>query len=122
MPNHINAEICGGTISSMQGILDYLAGTYLYRRLFANPTYYFVEDLSSKGMTLFLNKVITNCVDELIKSKCISSDDVHLKLQSTSIGAIASKYYLNHLTVRHFYDKLTNCLTVEEVLKILSVK
>lgn len=120
LPNHINAEICGGTISSMQGILDYLAGTYLYRRLFANPTYYFVEDLSSKGMTLFLNKVITNCVDELIKSKCISSDDVHLKLQSTSIGAIASKYYLNHLTVRHFYDKLTNCLTVEEVLKILS--
>ena len=37
LPNHINAEICAGTIMIKQHIAEYLAGTYLYRRLFANP-------------------------------------------------------------------------------------
>lgn len=37
LPNHINAEIASGTISNRQDIVNYLGGTYLYRRLFANP-------------------------------------------------------------------------------------
>jgi activating signal cointegrator complex subunit 3 len=37
LPNHVNAEICSGEITNRQGIMNYLAGTYLYRRLFANP-------------------------------------------------------------------------------------
>ncbi|PIO61690.1 helicase protein [Teladorsagia circumcincta] len=37
LANHVNAEINAGTITSKQGIMEYIAGTYLYRRLFANP-------------------------------------------------------------------------------------
>lgn len=80
LPNHVNAEICSGLISSKQGILDYLAGTYLYRRFFANPSYYFINDLSTETITLFLNKLIDNCVDELLNSKCILINVSHYYL------------------------------------------
>lgn len=37
LANHVNAEVNAGMVSSKQGIMEYLAGTYFYRRLFANP-------------------------------------------------------------------------------------
>lgn len=77
MPNHINAEICAGAISSNQGILDYLTDTYLYRRLFANPTYYFVDDASDEEIIIFLNKIVKSCINELLESRCILVDEVN---------------------------------------------
>lgn len=38
LPNHVNAEISSGTVGTHQQILEYLSSTYLYRRLFANPS------------------------------------------------------------------------------------
>lgn len=41
LANHVNAEICAGVISSKHQIVEYIAETYLYRRLFANPGFAF---------------------------------------------------------------------------------
>ncbi|KAF7630755.1 hypothetical protein Mgra_00008963 [Meloidogyne graminicola] len=53
LANHVNAEICSGSIVNRQQIVEYLAGTYLYRRLFANPAYYGIEQLNNKELTAF---------------------------------------------------------------------
>ena len=37
------------------------------------------------------------------------------------LGSIASFYYLHHLTIRMFQEKITHTSTLEELLKILCV-
>ncbi|PIO61532.1 hypothetical protein TELCIR_16944, partial [Teladorsagia circumcincta] len=76
LANHVNAEINAGTITSKQGIMEYIAGTYLYRRLFANPNYYGLEDLSEKSLIAFLVGVVDQCVADLLDSKCLIIDEV----------------------------------------------
>ena len=58
LPNHVNAEVSAGTVTSKQQIIEYISGTYFYRRLFANPAYYTVDDPTPQGMTKFLTQVV----------------------------------------------------------------
>ena len=37
LPDHLNAEMVAGTITSKQAALDYLTWTYFFRRLVMNP-------------------------------------------------------------------------------------
>lgn len=40
LPDHLNAEIVAGTITTMQEALDYLTWTFFFRRLYSNPWYF----------------------------------------------------------------------------------
>eukprot|EP01029_Cantina_marsupialis_P030668 TRINITY_DN838_c0_g1_i2.p1 TRINITY_DN838_c0_g1~~TRINITY_DN838_c0_g1_i2.p1 ORF type:complete len:1736 (-),score=582.30 TRINITY_DN838_c0_g1_i2:39-4685(-) len=52
LPDHLNAEIVGGTISSMKDAVEYLSWTYLFRRLLVNPSFYVSTDDSSVGRAI----------------------------------------------------------------------
>uniref|UniRef100_A0A914P3C1 Helicase C-terminal domain-containing protein n=1 Tax=Panagrolaimus davidi TaxID=227884 RepID=A0A914P3C1_9BILA len=120
LPNHVNAEVSAGTVASKQQIIEYISGTYFYRRLFANPTYYGVENPTPEGMTKFLTQVVDDCIDELTTSSCINVEDAAGDISPTVYGRICSNYYLEHLTIRHFIEKLQSGLNVKELLKILA--
>uniref|UniRef100_A0AAF5PWB9 U5 small nuclear ribonucleoprotein 200 kDa helicase n=1 Tax=Wuchereria bancrofti TaxID=6293 RepID=A0AAF5PWB9_WUCBA len=120
LPNHVNAEIYAGTIASEQHVMEYIANTYLYRRLFANPSYYGIVDTTPEALTQFLVEVVDNCIEELVLSNCIIVNEDEQSLISAPLGAIASVYYLNHKTVRFFASSLTPTATVEELIKILA--
>uniref|UniRef100_A0A158Q7W7 Activating signal cointegrator 1 complex subunit 3 n=1 Tax=Elaeophora elaphi TaxID=1147741 RepID=A0A158Q7W7_9BILA len=120
LPNHVNAEIYAGTIASQQHIMEYIANTYLYRRLFANPSYYGIMDTTPEALTHFLVEVVDICIEELVLSNCITVNEEEQSLISAPLGTIASIYYLNHKTVRFFANYLTPTATVEELIKILA--
>uniref|UniRef100_A0A1I7VPC0 Activating signal cointegrator 1 complex subunit 3 n=1 Tax=Loa loa TaxID=7209 RepID=A0A1I7VPC0_LOALO len=120
LPNHVNAEIYAGTITSEQHVMEYIANTYLYRRLFANPSYYGIVDTTPEALTQFLVDVVDNCIEELVLSGCITIHEEEQSLISAPLGTIASVYYLNHKTVRFFASSLTPTATVEELMKVLA--
>ncbi|VBB27123.1 unnamed protein product [Acanthocheilonema viteae] len=120
LPNHVNAEIYAGTITSQQHVMEYIANTYLYRRLFANPSYYGIMDTTPEALTQFLVEVVDNCIEELVLSSCIIVNEEEQSLISAPLGTIASVYYLSHKTVRFFANCLTPTATVEELMKILA--
>uniref|UniRef100_A0A914CEE6 Activating signal cointegrator 1 complex subunit 3 n=1 Tax=Acrobeloides nanus TaxID=290746 RepID=A0A914CEE6_9BILA len=120
LPNHVNAELCAGTVQNRQQILDYIAGTYLYRRMFANPAYYGIEDTSSEGMVKFLVQVVDDSVRELLTSRCIVFEEDEDTLKSTPLGRICSQYYLQHISIRHFAETLRPGLTIVALLEILA--
>lgn len=104
LPNHVNAEICADTIASKQQIIEYLAGTYLYRRLFANPAYYGIEDFSNQGLTRFLTRIVDECVLELTESSCITINEVYfLKFD------VILKVYIDYTVIyylSYFHNKV----------------
>jgi activating signal cointegrator complex subunit 3 len=68
----------------------------------------------------------TVCIPKLGLSfiACMYNQDVIFQdcrgVQPTSMGRIASFYYLSHQTMQHFQDSLRPDLNLEQLLKILS--
>jgi len=120
LPNHVNAEICSGIISKKQDIIEYISETYFYRRLFANPGYYEIEDESPENLTMFLTNVVDNCLNELIQSSCINIDEEEDEISPTVYGRIASNYYLEHRTLRHFVKEIQQGADIPTLLRILA--
>lgn len=119
LPEHLNAEIVAGTISSKQDAMDYLSWTYFYNRLLQNPTYYGLEDVDAKAMNMFLSRIIEQNLQVLEGAGCISIDEDNRHLEPTTIGRIASFYYLNCKTVQTFTTKMGPETTVDKLLEVL---
>ncbi|XP_019851379.1 PREDICTED: activating signal cointegrator 1 complex subunit 3-like [Amphimedon queenslandica] len=117
LPDHLNAEIVSGTVTSKQDALDYLTWTYFFRRLVMNPSYYQLED--TNRINHYLTKIIDDCFSDLLSSYCIRLEEDERSIEATVPGCIASFYYLHHKTMRLFSDTLHSSNTMEELLKLL---
>ncbi|KFD48171.1 hypothetical protein M513_10957 [Trichuris suis] len=120
LPDHLNAEIVAGTISTKQQAVDYLTWTYFFRRLLLNPSYYGAEGLEKENLNLYLSSLIETAIRSLEQSRCVEVDEDRRTLFSRTPGRIASYYYLNHKTVKLFLDRLSVSSTVMDLLLILT--
>lgn len=119
LPDHLNAEVVAGTITSRQDAVDYMTWTYFFRRLVQNPSYYGMEGIKDEDLNSFLTSTVGKCLDELELSYCIETDDDGRGLYSTVLGRISSYYYLAHQTVQHFQDNLTPEMETKDALQVL---
>lgn len=120
LPDHMNAEIVAGTITTMQDCLDYMTWTYFFRRLLQNPSYYGLENTESRTINLFLSNLVNSTIRTLQDSLCIDIDSDERSLIATALGKIASFYYLSHESVRLLYNSLHVDSSVEDVLHLLT--
>uniref|UniRef100_A0A5S6QU49 Activating signal cointegrator 1 complex subunit 3 n=1 Tax=Trichuris muris TaxID=70415 RepID=A0A5S6QU49_TRIMR len=120
LPDHLNAEIVAGTISTKQQALDYITWTYFFRRLLLNPSYYGAERVDKANLNFFLSNLVDTAIRSLEKSRCVEVDEDHRTLFSRTPGRIASYYYLNHKTVKLFLDRLSATCSVMDLLLILT--
>ncbi|KAK4325026.1 hypothetical protein Pmani_004371 [Petrolisthes manimaculis] len=124
LPDHMNAEIVAGTIASKQEALDYLTWTYFFRRLVQNPSYYGLEleedEKPDTSINAFLSSTIDRALSCLQNAYCIELGEDNRSVAATPLGRIASFYYLSHLTIQLFQDKLSPTLTLEELLDLLT--
>ena len=68
----------------------------------------------------FLSKIIDEAIATLHDSYCIAIDEDQRALTPTSLGRIASFYYLSHKTVQLFQDNLNENITLEELLELVT--
>lgn len=61
---------------------------------------------------------VEDAIWELVQSGCVAIDDDNLTLEPSTNGRIASYYYLDHLTLRHFSTSLDDNLDETELLKV----
>uniref|UniRef100_T1L4H7 Activating signal cointegrator 1 complex subunit 3 n=1 Tax=Tetranychus urticae TaxID=32264 RepID=T1L4H7_TETUR len=119
--DHINAEIVAGTLATKSDCVEYLSWTYLFRRLFKNPSYYELAGSDLQTINLFLSQLTDRAINALQSSQCLEVDeDDDRTLYATPLGRISSFYYLNHKTVRMFQDQLSNDIKIERLLHILA--
>lgn len=119
MADHMNAEIVAGTIKTRQDALDYLTWTYFFRRLLRNPIYYGLETLENKDINCFLSNLIEKSLNTLEEATCVVLHDDGRTVSPTSMGRIASYYYLSHETMLHLQKTLGPEMDVEKVLNAL---
>lgn len=124
LPDHLNAEIVAGTIGTKQDALDYLTWTYFFRRLLQNPSYYNLnleEGVETKvAVNEFLSATIDRALTSLETAYCIEIGEDNRSIEATPLGRIASFYYLSHLTIQHFQEKLKKDMGMEDILNHLS--
>lgn len=67
---------------------------------------------------------MTDTVNEALltleESRCLEFDDDDRNVEATTLGCIASYYYLTHSTVQHFCQNLQASMDLEAVLKVLA--
>ncbi|XP_054714411.1 activating signal cointegrator 1 complex subunit 3-like [Uloborus diversus] len=119
LPEHLNAEIVAGTVSTKQQCLDYLTWTYFFRRLLQNPIYYGLEDVTGSRINAYLSGLIDRCLKLLSDAGCVTIDQDERSVNPTILGKITSYYYLNHKTVLVFTKKLAKDINLESMLQIL---
>jgi len=118
LDDHICAEISAETIKSKQQVMDYLAWTFLYRRLHRNPSYYNLEDGSQSSIDSYLSTLVSKSLEELHLSRCI--EIAKNKVRPTNLGKISSYYYLSHKTIRKFCSKIKPSSNLHEILRLLA--
>jgi activating signal cointegrator complex subunit 3 len=117
--NHINAEVATKTIQSIQDAIDYLTWTYFFRRLLVNPSYYHLEDTSNEGVQEYLQNLSESVLGDLEAASCITMSDDFL-VAPTTLGLIASYYYLEYTSVGLFEERLEDDHTVQSLAKLLA--
>ena len=120
LPDHLNAEIVGGTITSKQDAIDYLTWTFFLRRLLQNPSYYGLGAVDRESVSLYLSGLIQEHLEKLQEAGCIKIDDESDFVLSQPQGRIAAFYYLHYETMSHFNEKMHEYMDVRETLDILS--
>jgi antiviral helicase SLH1 len=118
LDDHICAEVSAETIKSKQQVMDYLAWTFLYRRLHRNPSYYGLEEGTQSAVDTYLSTLVSKSLDELHTSRCL--EIAKNKLLPTALGKISSYYYLSHKTIRNFCAKVKPSSTFHGILRLLA--
>ena len=120
--DHLNAEIASGTLQKFQHCIDYLTWTYFFRRLTKNPAFYGLTNTGSisDAINNYLRQLVQATIDKLVRAKCIEFDKESQSLNATTLGYLASFYYLSHETIQQLGDKITSTNSIDELLSTLS--
>ncbi|XP_023223865.1 activating signal cointegrator 1 complex subunit 3-like [Centruroides sculpturatus] len=120
LPDHLNAEIVAGTVTTKQECIDYITWTYFFRRLLKNPTFYNLESTEHNSINRYLSGLVDRSLRELEIASCVEIGEDNREITSTVLGRISSYYYLSYKTVQMFQENMKNGMSMEQLLKILT--
>lgn len=120
LDDHLGAEIINGTISKKDQCMDFLKYTFLFRRIFHNPSFYGItEDIDVSKINLHLSELIDRSLAELEESKSIvmHGNDIY----GTMFLEISSYYYISHKTLRFVLNNISPEASFKDCLYWLSM-
>ncbi len=91
LDTHLNAEIAMGTITDLEDVMGWLETTFYYVRGQSKPEAYDFPNLRGK---------VRDCLERLVEEGFVEMDG--LSIEATSLGVLASKYYLRLETAARF--------------------
>jgi activating signal cointegrator complex subunit 3 len=75
LPDHINAEIVSGSITSKQDAVDWITWTYFFRRLVKNPSYYDLGSVDHTSVNEYLSALVEAALLKLADARCVLLND-----------------------------------------------
>ncbi|MFC7070095.1 DEAD/DEAH box helicase [Halobaculum lipolyticum] len=92
LDSHLNAEIALGTISGLDDVMSWLETTFYYVRAGTKPDQYDFEGVRDR---------VRETVESLVDRGFVETDET-LGIEATTLGRLASKYYLRMETAERF--------------------
>ncbi|WP_136600514.1 DEAD/DEAH box helicase [Salinigranum halophilum] len=93
LDSHLNAEIAMGTIDDLDDVLSWLETTFYYVRAQSRPAEYGFDGLRER---------VRETLESLVERGFVEMSE--LRVEPTSLGRLASKYYLDLATAQRFYE------------------
>jgi len=93
LDSHLNAEIAMGTIDDLDDVLSWLETTFYYVRAHSRPAEYGFDGLRER---------VRETLESLVARGFVEMSE--LRVEPTSLGRLASKYYLDLATAQRFYE------------------
>ena len=118
LPDHLNAEIVLGTVTSVKEASAWLSYTYLYIRMLRNPLVYGITwDAKQRDPLLveYRQKLIESAAKELQKAKMARFTAKSGDLGVTDLGRVASHYYITHGSIEVYNELLTQSMTDRKI-------
>ncbi|KAI2509391.1 Sec63 Brl domain [Fragilaria crotonensis] len=126
LPDHLNAEIVLGTVSSIAEAVDWLSYTFLFVRMLQNPSLYGIHnpdvtlktDPTLKKRRLDLAHTAATILE---KSLLVQYDRKSGSLRSTALGRVASQYYISHSSMAVYSRHMRPNMTDIELLRLFAL-
>ncbi|CAK7266124.1 Pre-mRNA-splicing helicase BRR2 [Sporothrix epigloea] len=113
-------EVSTKTITSGDSALEWVSSTYLYRRLFANPSYYSLASRSDDAMGLYMTELVEDTLRELSDTKLVTIDDDEGTVTPTNGALVAAHYNLSYITMQTLLLSLTARTKLKGILEIIT--
>lgn len=96
---HLNAEICLGTIYGLHTAKRWLCGTFLYVRLGQNPDHYKLDgDAGAQNLDDRIERICKKAISLLESTQLISSSNG--KIKATDFGDVMARYCVEFATMQ----------------------
>lgn len=124
LPDQLNAEVVLGSVSNIKEAVNWLSYTYLYIRMRRNPDLYGVEpDVFANDPSLIqmrMNLVHTAAL-KLQKAGMLKYDRKSGLLLSTSIGKVASHFYIKCDSMQVYNDELKPHMGTIDIFRLFAL-
>ncbi|MFB6296086.1 MAG: DEAD/DEAH box helicase [Halobacteriales archaeon] len=109
LDSHLVAEIALGTVRDVDDVMDWLETTFYYVRAESRPEAYGFADLRER---------LRVTLEDLLDRGFVEADD--LGLEATTLGTLASTFYLRLDTAERFHDLASGGVTETSVLEAVA--
>lgn len=122
LPDHLNAEIVSGTVTSVRDAVRWLAYTYLYVRMCRNPMAYgisYEEAAADPTLAGQRDALVRRAAARLDECRMIRYDPRSGTLAATHLGRVASHFYLQHDTIECFNEAMRPHMTMAQAVELV---
>lgn len=105
LPDHLNAEIVGGTVTNLNEAAIWLAYTYLFVRMLKNPIAYGIssdEKADDPRLTNHCLRLVRDAATYLSSNRMVNFHAESGNLGMTTLGRVAAHFYIQ----AERYDRL----------------
>ena len=124
LPDHLNAEVVQGAVSSIRDAVNWLSYTYLYIRMLRNPKHYAIpSDEIEEDKELLKRRVnlAHTAFTMLERNGLINYDRRNGSVSPNFLGKIASYYYIKNASMSIYNTNLKSNAGLIELLRIFAM-
>lgn len=123
LDDHLNAEIVGGTVTTIEEAATWLKYTYLYVRMLRNPMAYGISSDEKADDPLLKRRcteLVTLAARRLATNRMINFDTASGNLSVLNHGRVAAHYYISTQSIETFNERLKPAMTDAQVLHVIA--
>ena len=124
LADQLNAEVVLGAVTNLKEAVDWLSYTYLFVRMLRSPRVYGIPEEEAESDKLLVQRrtnLIHTAALLLDKHNLVKYDRKSGEFQPTTLGRIASHYYIKHGSIAVYNEHIKPSMTIIDLFRIFSL-